>query len=157
MTGNATFSLLPSTLYKTMRIEPITSPIFRTVPDRQSRDGTDPFVTDEVMETDADEGQEILCRRCGHRITRASARITVKGSFQHSFANPHGLVFCIGCFSTAEGCVYAGVASTEFTWFKGYHWRIAVCGACLVHIGWLFMSDSGSRFNGLILDQLMEE
>jgi hypothetical protein len=140
-----------------MHIEPLIPPLFRTVPDRQGRDETDPLVTDDVMETDADQGQDILCRRCGHLITRTSARITIQGSFQHSFANPHGLVYCIGCFSTAEGCAYAGPASTEFTWFKGYRWRIAVCGACLVHIGWLFVSDGGSRFNGLILDQLMEE
>jgi len=140
-----------------MRIEPIGPRLFRAVPDMQSKDGIEAFAKNKAVEDDSDQGRHILCRSCGCLITRGSARITVQGSHQHSFANPHGLVFRIGCFSTAEGCAYAGSLSNEFTWFKGYGWRIAVCGSCLVHLGWLFISDSGSSFNGLILDQLVDE
>jgi len=130
---------------------------FRVVPDMRNKGEISAFVKNSVMADDSDQGRHILCRHCGHLITRASARITVNGSHAHSFANPHGVVFHIGCFSTAEGCGYAGPLSNEFTWFTGYNWRIAVCGACLVHLGWLFVSDSESRFNGLILDQLIDE
>ncbi len=131
------------------------SHLFRDIPDRQNTIGIDALVKDKVMEDDSDHDGHIVCRRCGYLITRLSARMTVQMSHEHSFANPHGLVFRIGCFSTAEGCAYAGPFSNEFTWFKGYNWRIAVCGACLVHLGWLFVSAGGSSFNGLILDQLI--
>lgn len=131
--------------------------LFRAVPDIQNKDGTDVLLKDKAVEDDSDQGKHILCRRCGYLITLTSARMTVHGSHEHSFANPHGLVFRIGCFSTAGGCAYADSLSNEFTWFKGYWWRISVCGSCLVHLGWLFVSDSGSSFNGLILDALIEE
>lgn len=29
-----------------------------------------------------------------------------------------------------------GGASTEFTWFPGYAWTIALCAACKAHVGW---------------------
>ena len=140
-----------------MRIEPVHAHLFRVVPDMQDKGGVNALVQDRAMEDDADQGGHILCRRCGYVITRASERISVQGAFQHSFANPHGLVFYIGCFSTAEGCAYTGPFSNEFTWFRGYSWRIAVCGSCLLHLGWLFVSAAGSSFNGLILDQLIDE
>jgi hypothetical protein len=98
----------------------------------------------------------ILCRRCGHAITRPSERIVVQGAHRHSFANPQGLVFDIGCFKTASGCSHAGPASDEFTWFPGYRWRVGFCAACLCHIGWLFLAQSGDRFHGLILDRLTQ-
>jgi len=131
--------------------------LFRDVPDRRNTIEIDTLVKDKAMEDDSDQGGHIFCRRCGYLITRLSARMTVQMSHEHSFANPHGLVFRIGCFSTAGGCAYAGPFSNEFTWFKGYNWRIAVCGSCLVHLGWLFVSAGGSSFNGLILDQLVDE
>ncbi len=138
-------------------IEPTITHLFREVPDIPSRGHTDLLVKDRTMADDSHQDRHIICRRCGYRITQGSKRITVQGAHQHHFANPHGLVFCIGCFSTAPGCAYAGSFSNEFTWFKGYSWRLAVCGACLVHLGWLFVSAAGSRFNALILDQLVDE
>jgi len=129
--------------------------LFRDIPDVPNKSEIDALVKDKTMEDDSDQGGHIRCRHCGYLITRPYARITVQGAHEHSFANPHGLVFRIGCFSTAEGCAFAGPLSNEFTWFKGHSWRIAVCGSCLVHLGWLFVSGAGSRFNGLILDQLI--
>ena len=78
----------------------------------------------------------------------------MQGAHQHTFANPHGLVFRIGCFRRARGCGYTGPLSNEFSWFRGYSWRIAVCGRCLNQLGWLFVSSADTAFNGLILDQL---
>ena len=97
----------------------------------------------------------IYCRQCYKVITRPDERIVVHGSHHHTFANPHGLVFEIACFRTAEGCGYTGQPTTEFTWFTGYSWRIAICSKCLAHVGWLFASSVNESFNGLIIDRLI--
>ena len=101
------------------------------------------------------EEKLILCRRCGHAVTHPDERTEKEGAYHHTFANPHGIVYDIGCFRRADGCGTTGPVTGEFTWFKGYHWKVAVCRACLVHIGWLFVSESGDRFHGLILDRLI--
>ena len=98
----------------------------------------------------------ILCRQCLQVITSPTERIEMQGAHQHTFANPHGSVYQIGCFRSAAGCGYAGQSSDEFTWFKGYSWRVAVCGSCLFHLGWLFISPGSQSFNGLILDHLIQ-
>jgi hypothetical protein len=114
-------------------------------------------VEEEVEEKLSDDGEFILCRQCLNVITSSAERIEVDGSHQHTFANPHGLVFEIGCFRTVIGCGYAGPASDDFTWFAGYSWRVAVCFKCLTHLGWQFTSTGLDRFNGLILDRLVDQ
>jgi hypothetical protein len=99
----------------------------------------------------------ILCRDCLHPVTRQDQRIGVDGSHRHTFANPHGIVFDIGCFRTADGCGRVGPRSEEFAWFAGYSWQVGVCAACLVHLGWHFASPGGGEFYGLILDRLIEK
>jgi hypothetical protein len=99
----------------------------------------------------------ILCRDCLHPVTRPDQRIGVDGSHRHTFANPHGIVFDIGCFRTADGCGRVGPRSEEFAWFAGYSWQVGVCAACLVHLGWHFASPGGGEFYGLILDRLIEK
>ena len=98
----------------------------------------------------------ILCRDCLHPVTRPADRISVQGRHRHTFANPHGVVYEIGCFRSAPGCGLIGPASEEFTWFAGHRWRVCVCAACLVHLGWRFASTGGEPFYGLILDRLVE-
>jgi hypothetical protein len=97
----------------------------------------------------------ILCRECLFPITREEDQTSMAGAFQHTFANPAGIVFTIGCFSTADGCAYVGPASDEFTWFKGFAWRVGVCRGCLAHLGWFFAAPSGAAFWGLIMDHLI--
>jgi hypothetical protein len=99
----------------------------------------------------------ILCRDCLHPVTRPAERIGIDGSHRHTFANPHGIVFEIGCFRMAEGCARIGPRSDEFAWFAGYTWQVGVCAACLVHIGWHFAATGGGDFYGLILDRLIEK
>ena len=108
---------------------------------------------------DPDSGPRLLCRACGHEITRAGARTSVDGSHRHVFSNPHGHVFEIGCFSRAPGCLCKGPATTEFTWFPGHAWRIALCGGCGGLMGWRYEATSGggNSFFGLILPHLVEE
>ncbi len=102
------------------------------------------------------EDPYVLCRACGQAITRGTERILVDGAHRHTFANPHGLVFEIGCFGRAPGCGGAGSASGEFTWFAGYSWRAVLCIGCLTHLGWRFAAPSGHAFFGLILERLIE-
>ena len=98
----------------------------------------------------------LLCRECLHPIARPADRIGVQGRYRHTFANPHGLVFEIGCFQNAPGCGAVGPASDEFTWFPGHRWRVCICAACLVHLGWVFLPGAGAGFYGLILERLIE-
>ncbi|MGB5984318.1 MAG: cereblon family protein, partial [Desulfobacterales bacterium] len=87
-------------------------------------------------------------------------RSAQSGAHRHTFANPHGRVFEIGCFRDAPGCRVQGPALTEFSWFSGYAWRIALCGGCLSHLGWRFQGAPsgipGPGFFGLILNHLIE-
>lgn len=100
------------------------------------------------------EDEIIVCAACNHHITDLSRQIIVNNSFHHIFANPHGHVFEIGCFSDARGCRSSSMSSYEFSWFPGYSWQISVCNYCSTHLGWVFSSDS-RRFYGLILEKLI--
>ena len=109
-------------------------------------------------ETDLDgPGKEeyFLCRQCLKIITSTKEMIEVSGSYHHTFANPEGIVFEIGCFRKASGCGYVGPATEEFSWFKGFRWKVAVCGHCLNHVGWLYVSSEEESFHGLILERLL--
>ena len=115
------------------------------------------IVVEEAAEDQLPEEEEyILCRQCRQALTRPADRIGVQGSHRHTFANPHGIVFDIGCFENVKGCGYAGAASDEFTWFAGYSWRVCYCAMCLTHLGWVFSAKGGHMFHGLILDKLIE-
>ncbi|MBI9081998.1 MAG: hypothetical protein JEZ11_00280 [Desulfobacterales bacterium] len=105
-------------------------------------------------EADMDPERIWVCRQCGHAITHPDQGIIVDGAHRHTFANPHGMVYEIGCFRSADGCANVGPTTDEFTWFAGFFWRIAVCRRCQVHLGWLFESRGMRRFHGLILDRL---
>jgi len=95
----------------------------------------------------------IFCRDCGFLITSEDAVISIAGNHRHTFKNPAGIVFEIGCFSSAPGCINMGEPTLEFTWFPGYRWTYSVCGKCLSHLGWFFQSGD-SQFYGLILNRL---
>ena len=96
-----------------------------------------------------------LCATCRYRITTADARTTAEGRHSHSFVNPHGFAFHIGCFSHASGCRASGTPTSEFTWFRGFKWQRASCRRCGGHLGWRFQGD-GRIFFGLILDRLVD-
>lgn len=107
-------------------------------------------------EQDSDVGEYLLCRNCLQIISNPSERIEMHGSHKHTFANPQGIIYEIGCFKNANGCSYAGVPTDEYTWFRGFRWKVALCRNCLAHLGWLFISTSNATFNGLILNRLVE-
>lgn len=112
-------------------------------------------------QTDIDEEEEekedrfFLCRYCENKIARYDHMMEVSGNFEHTFLNPGGHVFRIGCFEAADGCLYLGVPTTEWTWFEGFEWQVALCNKCQRHLGWFYRSRDERNFFGLILDLLV--
>lgn len=106
-----------------------------------------------AVEDAAGRASRLYCARCRHAITRTDERISVNGQHDHSFVNPYGLQFHIGCFRRAPGCAAVGGATAEHTWFPGYAWRVAVCGRCDGHLGWMYTA-AGDGFYGLIIGRL---
>lgn len=102
----------------------------------------------------AREKREIVCATCAHTITTVEARISVLDGHEHRFMNPAGLLFHIGCFAEAPGCLVIGPPSDEYPWFPGHSWRLALCAACAQHLGWHFQPRGGSGFFGLCLDRV---
>ncbi len=101
------------------------------------------------------EGQVIICENCGHIVTGPEQIIAVNDHHRHIFLNPEGLVFQVGCFSHADGCVIDEQPTLENTWFAGFSWSISICSNCMVHLGWFYQKDD-QHFFGLILDRLVD-
>ncbi len=101
------------------------------------------------------KGQVILCENCGHVVTGPEQVITVNDHHRHTFLNPEGLVFQLGCFSHAEGCAIEDESTLENTWFAGFTWSISICSNCMVHLGWFYQKND-HHFFGLILDRLTD-
>ena len=95
----------------------------------------------------------LRCAVCDHRITERAYRSERGGAHEHTFVNPAGIEFRIGCFVAAPGCAHVGAASDAFSWFPGWRWQIALCGRCHNHVGWIFRL-GGDQFHGLILAAL---
>ena len=131
--------------------------LFKTPSVKRHGDNTKAvFMEKDQNETHALKENFILCRACNHKITTYKEKINVNGSNHHTFANPNGIIFDIGCYKTAPGCLYTGPFTGEFSWFKGYMWRVSICASCLAHLGWLFLSAKNDFFCGLILDRLID-
>jgi hypothetical protein len=96
----------------------------------------------------------VRCAACGAVLTSRLERIEVDGSHEHSFVNPAGLVFRIGCFGRAPGCAEVGQPSPEWSWFPPHRWTIGLCGTCGTHVGWAFRASGPIAFWGLVLDRL---
>ena len=113
-----------------------------------------------VTDSDVDEGSggvAYYCARCGTYMTRGALGIRMGGEHEHVVFNPAGRVFRVVCFKDAPGAVAVGNASDEFTWFKGFSWRIALCKSCDTHVGWMYEgTGSPAVFFGLIRTMLVE-
>lgn len=106
-------------------------------------------------ETGEEQQKALLCLVCSAPITTAAQRIEKQGKHLHTFFNPAGIVYEIGCFREAPGCLIFGSASSHFAWFSGHSWRIVYCSECLEHLGWTFFV-ADERFFGLIVNRLRE-
>jgi hypothetical protein len=113
-----------------------------------------PADVDEPRPSDDEGGGVLACAACRRPITSDAARIEVGGAHTHSFVNPEGVEFRIGCFGLATGCLQIGEPTTFWSWFPGYAWVVEICASCQAHLGWEFRSSS-HRFHGLILDRLI--
>lgn len=99
--------------------------------------------------------EAIYCKVCSRAVTDRNKKIAIQGSHAHTFFNPAGIVFELGCFSLAPGCHRAGETTSDFTWFAGFVWCYALCRGCNSHLGWFF--EMGDRsFYGLILANIRE-
>lgn len=114
------------------------------------------FMEKDQEENDIFEETSVLCSTCKHKITIRREMISVNGAHQHTFANPNGIIFDIGCYKTAPGCLNTGPFTDEFSWFKGYMWRVSICASCFTHLGWLFLSSGNDYFFGLITDRVID-
>lgn len=115
---------------------------------------------DLITHSHADErsdGVAYYCVRCGAFVTRGRFGIRMNGEHEHVVFNPAGILFRVMCFSDAPGAVAVGNASDQFTWFKGFTWRIALCKGCGVHMGWMYEGTGAPAvFFGLIRPMLVE-
>jgi len=110
----------------------------------------------EKAEASEQPERELYCYICGSLITRQEERTSVQGSHEHTFTNPAGYLYHIGCFRAAPGCEQGGEFTEAYTWFQGFAWRYAQCASCRVHLGWAYRDGDGGEFYGLILDRLLE-
>jgi hypothetical protein len=118
-------------------------------PERSPRRDTSVDIDDEAG------GRRLLrCAGCGTAIADLAHRIEIAGAHRHVFVNPHGHVFDVGCFASAD-VRPIGPASDFFSWFPGYAWRVAICNGCGAHLGWTYGERAG--FVGLILPRLVED
>ena len=127
-------------------------PVFLRVDGREKQNRP---AGEEQQERAVKPAEAICCLACGAAVTGKDQKIQVSGSHSHTFFNPAGIVFELGCFHQAPGCLVVGAPSTEFTWFPGHIWRIALCRNCRIHLGWMFAME-GNTFYGLILSKLRE-
>jgi len=102
------------------------------------------------------EKSPIRCRICKNKVTTLDNMMEIDGQHQHTFRNPSGIVFQIGCFLSASGCIIIGTPTTDYTWFSGFSWCLALCSHCFAHLGWFYQSGNNSFF-GLILENLIED
>lgn len=93
---------------------------------------------DSADELDAGTYGWYVCAACAARLAREDWVLQADTQCPLVFANPHGRFFELLLVSRVVGGVFDQHATTEFTWFAGYAWRIGSCARCRAHIGWHF-------------------
>ena len=105
-------------------------------PDSPERSGT-PSAKRERSTSEGDEFW-LCCAQCGLRVVPSSAIFRPGAETPLVFANPEGMVFELVTASRAEGLTFVGPSVSEFSWFAGYAWRVALCAGCMSHLGWRY-------------------
>jgi hypothetical protein len=109
---------------------------------------------DSTIEKEIHTMSRYICGECSQVICKSEARTNFGDAFEHTFFNPAGILFRIGCFTTAPGVAIHGTPSDDFSWFPGYYWQAVTCRKCDQHMGWHF-TGSGTPFFGLILPRMV--
>lgn len=121
----------------------------------QSEHTTDAADVIEEITDSVRRRRALRCASCRAEVTDLGARIEMDGAHRHTFVNPSGISFRIGCFGSAPGVRGLGELSRWWSWFPGFAWRVALCAGCRRHLGWSFHGEW--TFWGLILDRLVED
>ncbi len=79
-----------------------------------------------------------VCAACGRRLAREDWVLDAGSQGPLVFANPHGRFIELLLVTHVVGGAFDQHATTEFTWFSGFAWRIGTCVGCRSHIGWHF-------------------
>lgn len=79
-----------------------------------------------------------VCAACAERLAREDWVLDAGVQSPLVFANPHGRFFELLLVSHVLSGIFDRHATSEFTWFSGYAWRIGTCARCGTHIGWHF-------------------
>ncbi|XP_070533984.1 uncharacterized protein [Ptychodera flava] len=133
-----------------------------------------------VLATDDEWDEYLLCRQCGHEVTKATdlKRVASAQALRQRndtilgmpeiliqlFENPAGRAFEVITTKKADVTKFDQVYPGD-TWFPGFSWRIAVCPKCGQHLGWSYephnhehgKKDTEETFLGLILDHLIHQ
>lgn len=109
--------------------------------------------TDQTVKENIDPA--ICCAFCRHPVTNRKLAIDIAGGHRHVFTNPGGIDFEIAMFEKAD-CSNHGIATIDYTWFRGYAWRNALCADCKAHLGWYYTRADSPDFYGLIVRHLVE-
>jgi hypothetical protein len=109
----------------------------------------------DVVELRAAGESWLACRSCGSFVAESRARVEMAGAHVHTFINPAGTIYRVGCFAEAPGLREIGEASAHWTWFPGFEWQVGICRTCYEHLGWSYRSSS-ARFVALIMDKIVE-
>lgn len=97
----------------------------------------------------------VICWKCAHVLADAADTHEIHGGVEHEFSNPYGVVHRFRCYRHALGCSTKGSAYHADTWFPGYRWKLATCGNCDDHLGWLF--EAGDSFFGLLVSKIVTQ
>lgn len=83
------------------------------------------------------------CKRCKTKIAVYNDIFAMaKGNVNANYCNPAGYIHeTLTVHKTLENSTrLVDRPSSEFSWFPGYAWQIAVCITCSSHIGWKFLA-----------------
>ena len=101
------------------------------------------------------------CTVCGRLVTRSDRFLSLDGKKRHNHVNPSGVECDFHTFYSCPGAIALGNATSEYTWFPRYAWRMAFCRQCGQHLGWHYERTSRferpSEFWGILLSSVASE
>ncbi|XP_063366294.1 protein cereblon-like [Cydia amplana] len=85
-----------------------------------------------------DKSKALCCGTCGAELSRRTHMFAMSSDGVHAnYTNYGGFMHDVVTVRTAHDTLL-GPPSAEYSWFPGYTWRVAQCGACGTHVGWRF-------------------
>ena len=85
-----------------------------------------------------------LCKRCKNKIAIYNDIFAMsKDAVNANYCNPAGYVhetLTVNKTFEASAVELVDRPSTDFSWFPGYAWQIAICSKCFTHVGWKFIA-----------------